>query len=70
MQTLKNRSNKLYFLKKIIKAPPPAVLFNNVPVVQSSHQKHIGVYLDQKLKFTHHIKEKVTKASKGIAIIK
>ena len=39
-------------------------------MVQSSCQKHLGVYLDQKLNFSHHIKEKVTKANKGIAVIK
>ena len=38
--------------------------------MQSSCQKHLGVYLDQKLNFSHHIKEKVTKANKGIAVIK
>ena len=39
-------------------------------MVQSSYQKHLGIYLDQKLNFTHHIKEKVIKANKGIAVIK
>ena len=38
--------------------------------MQSSYQKHLGIYLDQKLNFTHHIKEKVIKANKGIAVIK
>ena len=51
-------------------APHLSVVFNNVPLVQSSCQKHLGVSLDQKLNFTHHIKEKVTKANKGIAVIK
>ena len=56
--------------RKPIKAPHVSVALNNVPVVQSSCQKHLGVYLDQKLNFTHHIKEKVTKANTGIAVIK
>ena len=56
--------------RKTIKTPHLSVVFNNVPVVQSSCQKHLGVYLDQKLNFTHRIKEKVTKANKGIAVIK
>ena len=58
------------FSRKTIQAPHLSVVFNNVPVVQSSCQKHLGVYLDQKLNFTHHIKEKLTKANKGIAVIK
>ena len=53
-----------------VKAPHLSVVFNNVPVVQSSCQNHLGVYLNQKLNFTHYIKEKVTKANKGIAVIK
>ena len=39
-------------------------------MVQSSYQKHLGVSLDQKSDFTHHIKEKVTKGNKNIAIFK
>ena len=31
---------------------------------------YIGVYLDQRLNFTHYIKEKVTNSNKGIAVIK
>ena len=37
--------------------------------MQSSYQKHLGVYLDQNLNFTHHIKEKITKVNKGIAVV-
>ena len=35
----------------------PAV-FNNMPVVRSSCQKHLRIYLDEKLNFSNHIKEK------------
>ena len=64
------QAQEVIFSRKTIKAPHLSVVFNNVPVVQSSCQKHLGVYLDQKLNFTHHIKEKVTKANTGIAVIK
>ena len=64
------QAQEVIFSRKTIKAPHLSVVFNNVPVVQSSCQKHLGVYLDQKLNFTHYIKEKVTKANKGIAVIK
>ena len=36
--------------------------FNNSPIVQSTCQKHLGLYLNEKLNFSHHIKEKVSKA--------
>ena len=46
------------------------VFFNDIPVSRVSFQKHLGIYLDEKLNFNHHIKEKTTKAMKGIGIIK
>ena len=43
---------------------------NKTPVTQSSSQKHLGIHLDEKLNFIHHIKEKISKANKGIGVIK
>ena len=36
----------------------------------STNQKHLGIHLDEKLDFNAHIKEKISKAYKGIGIIK
>ena len=44
--------------------------FNNVPVKRCSIQKHLGFDLDEKLNFNHHVKEQITKANKGIGVIK
>ena len=44
---------------------PPAI-FNNMPVVWRSCQNYLGIYLDGKLNFSDHIKEKISKANKGI----
>ena len=44
--------------------------FNNVPVKRCSIQKHLGFHLDEKLNFNHHVKENITKANKGIGVIK
>ena len=44
---------------------PPAI-FNNMPVVWRSCQNYLGIYLDEKLNFSDHIKEKISKANKGI----
>ena len=44
----------------------PDVLFDNFPVQHSTVQKHLGVYLDEKLSFNIHITEKIGKDSKGI----
>ena len=37
---------------------------------RSTVQKHLGVYLDEKLNFNTHITENIGKASKGIRVIK
>ena len=44
--------------------------FNAIPVAQTSHQKHLGLYLDEKLNFNQHIKEIISKVNKGIGIIR
>ena len=33
-------------------------------------QKHIGLILDRRLNFNHHLKEKISKANKGIGLIR
>ena len=48
---------------------PPAI-FSNMLVVCSSFQKHLGIYLDEKLNFPNHIKEKISKSNKGIGILR
>ena len=43
-------------------------MFNNFIVQQISSQKYLGIHLDEKLIFKHHINEKINKANKGIGI--
>ena len=52
------------------KSSHPQIYFSNVPVPRTSIQKYLGIYLDEKLNFNHHIKEKMTNAMKGIGAIK
>ena len=47
-----------------------SLTFNVISVAQSSHQKHLSLYLDEKLNFSHHIKEITSKLNKGIDIIR
>ena len=63
------QAHKVVFSRKIYKIAHPPVLFDNVPVKRCSIQKHLGIHLDEKLNFNHH-KEKITKASEGIRVIK
>ena len=48
----------------------PQLYFNGAPVVSLPTQKHLGLFLDKKLSFDHHLNEKVSKAYKGISLIK
>ena len=41
-----------------------------MPVVRSSCQKHLSIYLDEKLNFCNHIKEKISDVNKGIGILR
>ena len=63
------RLKRLYFQEKL-KASLPAVFFNDIPVARSSTHKYLGMYLDKKLNFGHHVTEKIAKANKGIGVIK
>ena len=48
----------------------PKVNLNDSPVVQTTYQKHSGLYLDEKLNFSHNITEKISKAYRGIGVVK
>ena len=63
-----NKSKRLNFLVKLRVIHPPATF--NMPVVPSFCQKHLGIYLHEKLIFSNHIKEKISKANKGIGILR
>ena len=48
----------------------PPLFFNNIEVKQVNNHKHLGLTLDSKLTFANHISEKVSKALKGVGVIK
>ena len=64
------QAQEVIFSRKRHKLAHPPVIFNNVPVKRCSIQKHLGIHLGEKLNFNHHVKEKITKANKGIGVIK
>ena len=67
---LNKQAQEVIFSRKMTKSSHSQVFFNDIPVSCVSFQKHLGIYLDEKLNFNHHIKEKMTKAMKGIGVIK
>ena len=48
----------------------PTLYFNQLPAASEPFQKHLGLTLDRRLKFDHHLNDKISKATKGIGLIK
>ena len=44
----------------------PVLTFNDNVICSKDSHKHLGMVLDKKLTFGHHLKEKISKANKGI----
>ena len=46
------------------------MIFNNNILTPSDSHKHLGLILDKKLNFKNHLSEKISKANKGLGVIK
>ena len=51
---------EVIFSAKNNKPGHPFLLFNNIPVAGETFTKHLRLFLDEKLSFSKHIKEKTT----------
>ena len=60
----------IVFSCKNIKPGHTEQSFGGIPIARQPFTKHLGVYLDARLNFSKHIKEKVLKAMKGISLLK
>ena len=70
---LSKQAQEVTFSRKTVKVSHPSITFNTAPVACTACQKHLDLYLDEKLNFHDHINDintKVLKANKGIDIIK
>ena len=61
---------EVIFSVKKNKPDHPELIFNEISVARQDHTKHLGVFLDSRLKFSKHIKEAIIKAKKGISLLK
>ena len=61
---------ELIFSQKKIKIAHPPLYFNDIQVKSVDYHKHLGLTLDTKLTFVHHINEERSLARKGIGVIK
>ena len=65
-----SKQAQVIFTRKTNKINHPTTTFNTITVAHTSYQKHLGLYLDEKLNFNHRINVKISKGNKGIGIIK
>ena len=61
---------EIIFSTKRITAKPPILTFNNGVVSSKESHKHLCMILDKKFSYDHHLREKNSKANKGIGLIK
>ena len=67
---LSKQAVEVIFSVKRNKPIHPPLSFNDIPVARETNTKHLGLFLDERLSFTKHIKEKINMANKGIALLK
>lgn len=65
MRFLSILKKKLHFQEKLLKHFILQSFLMNIPVTRCSTHKHLGMYLDEKLKLSHHITEQIAKATKS-----
>ena len=63
-------SNKPLFSRKKKTQNHPNISLDNIQVERVSHQKHLGLILDEKLNFKEHIDSIILKVNRGIAVLK
>ena len=66
---LTKQAREVVFSRKNIKTDHTIIYFNEAQVVHTTYQKHLGMHLDEKLNFNHHINKTIAKANKGIGLI-
>ena len=67
---ISKQAQEVIISKKNLNFSHPFLYFNRTPVIRCSNQKYLVVYLDKKLSFHQHIKEIITKTSKGTGVVK
>ena len=64
------KAQEAIFSRKIKKPIHPELIFNNIPVNQTSYQRHLGMFLDNKLNFGDYLKYITNKVNKSIGLLR
>ena len=64
------QAQKVIFSRKTSIQSHPVLTFDNSPVIRTTHHKHLGLILNEKLNFKEHLKDKISEAYKGIAVMR
>ena len=67
---LSKQTQEVIFSRKITKLLHPTLLFNNIPLNNNLFQKHLGLTLAIKLKFSEHIRSITKKISKTMSLLR
>ena len=64
------QSQEVIFSRKHSKPNHPPINFNNTVVIQSTNHKHLGMILDTSLDFQEYLKDKLSRISKTIGLLR
>ena len=64
------QAQEVIFSRKIKKPNHPELILNNIPVNQTSYQRHLGMFLDNKLNFREHLKYITNKVNKSTGLLR
>ena len=67
---ISEHGNEVIFSRKRSITSHPPLTFNNIPVAQTSSQKHLRIQFDKKLSFEDHLNKVESKVNKTIGIIR
>ena len=63
------QAQEVMFPRKYAKEDHPPIYFDDIPVTQTTVQKHTRMYLDEKLNYNAHRKEKLNKVYERIGFL-
>ena len=69
-QDITKQAQDIIFSRKKIESRHPVVYFNNARVQRQSVQKHLGLFLDEKLLFLEHIESRIKKVTIRVKLMR